>query len=334
MAEFYRWWRPGASIELTTARVLSREPGAFKRFLAQVERELMGPLQHRQPEVPFFHYTDRGGLEGILGTATIWATEYKMLNDKVELKHGEAAVHAELLAIQNEYRDDTARGAMCRDVIRLRVRGRVIDLPGVNVYVTSFSTAGDVVGQWEQYANKGHGFAIGFKSLPLPDVEVPDIQLDSDLAFDFRRCGYDEIEFRAGVRGEVFRIADALDKHVHTFGLTTAQLEKLYKSAYATAAARVGGLVPFLKHALLVDEREWRLVHIGTAPDKFRRNIRGRGEAEYIKVPLRREPALIDLHSVVVGFRASDSDRAFARATLDRLGYTHVPVVSSKVTLW
>jgi hypothetical protein len=40
-----------------------------------------------EPEL-LYHYTDQRGLDGILSSASIWATHYKFLNDFSERDHG------------------------------------------------------------------------------------------------------------------------------------------------------------------------------------------------------------------------------------------------------
>jgi hypothetical protein len=304
----------------------------FRLLLKQAERELMGSLERHQPEEPFFHYTDKKGLEGILESATIWGTEYQRLNDTTELTHGESAIDAELEAIRSEYSDATARGSVCLDVIDIRSQRRFTQM-GYNVYVTSFSSAGDLLGQWERYADKAKGFAIGFRALPLPvGVQTPR-GLDAGLASDFQTCVYSEAEYRAMIRRELFLIADGLHKYIDTYhsDLTEEQGQALNRSAVLTTAARLGASTPYFKHHAFAEEREWRLVHIGTPPRQLIRPT-SFGDAEYVEVPLRR-PDVIDLHSVVTGPRCPQRDRDLARAVLDRLDYAHVPVVASKVPL-
>jgi hypothetical protein len=41
------------------------------------------PIQTAHPEL--FHYTDLQGLRGILSSNTLWATNYRYLNDRSEL---------------------------------------------------------------------------------------------------------------------------------------------------------------------------------------------------------------------------------------------------------
>jgi len=74
---------------------------------AAVGTEVLG----EHPEL--HHYTDAGGLEGVVRSNTLWATHYDDLNDSTEIIHLRSFLHAEL----------TAR---FRQIIkRLRVRSKV-----------------------------------------------------------------------------------------------------------------------------------------------------------------------------------------------------------------
>ncbi len=39
-----------------------------------------------------YHYTSRGGLEGIINTQTLFATDYRYLNDTSEIEHMRTAL--------------------------------------------------------------------------------------------------------------------------------------------------------------------------------------------------------------------------------------------------
>lgn len=192
----------------------------------------------------------------------------------------------------------------------------------------------DLLTQWERYAQGAQGFAIGFKSLPLPVGPQTPRGLDVALAPDFQPCVCSASDYRAMIRRELFSVADRYETYLATYhrDLTETHANKLSRSAWLTAASRLGASVPYLKHQAFVDEREWRLVHVGTPPRKLVRST-PYGEAEYIEVRLSKDGGLMNLHSVVTGPRCSEDDRTFARATVTRLGYAHVPVVRSDVPL-
>ncbi len=88
--------------------------------------------------------------------------------------------------------------------------------------------------------------------------------------------------------------------------------------------------MPFLKHPSFSEEKEWRLIQIGTPLERLTR-MTAYGEARYIKVSLRK-PEQMDLHEIVAGPREPlITAPPFARDTLDRCGYTHVGIRRSSL---
>jgi hypothetical protein len=302
----------------------------FDSIVRQAEREFMGLQQRRQPDLPFSHYTDARGLEGIISKANIWASDYRKLNDSGELIIGENAVTAELSAVIRESPEDTAQGFISREVEERRQGRRIIDI--TDIYITSFSREGDLPGQWRApYGADGEGFSICFRSLPLPTVEEAAASLDSEVGVDFRPCVYRQDDFRAYARQVLVEIATGYEKYVLTYchGDDGEQLEgELRHQAVSSALAKLGSMVPFLKHHGFADEREWRLIHVGTPPVKLTRTSPRYGEIDYFEVSLIK-PDRMDLAEIIAGPLVKDLD--FARTTLDRYGYADVPVRRSEL---
>jgi hypothetical protein len=316
------------------------DDAVFKQvLLKQAERMLAGSLERHQPEEPFFHYTNGQGLLGILRNGSIYGTEYTaVMGDDGELKCGEAAIHAELEVIAQEYPIATARGGLCRAVLDFRKGHRTIDLP-YEIYLTSFSTIATLAGQWCQYADAGQGFAIGFKTLPLPVAVQGRPTLSEGLQQDFRPCIYCEHDFRAVARQELYAVADRLETllKVHRRNLTEQQVRTLKRAGRVIATALLGVWGPFLKGQRYAAEQEWRFFNMGTTQesDRIRFRTQDGREATRVLISLRKPDLMnvMDLHSVVVGPRAPADAYDLARSTLDRLGYSHVPVVRSDVPL-
>jgi hypothetical protein len=322
--------------ELPTREPLPATPLGFELIARQADEEFLGSALRQQPEVPFCHYTTAGGFAGILGSETIWATDYRKLSDPDELTRGEAVIQGELNAMANEHTDATPAGWLARRVQIIRHERRLIDIPGIQIFVASFSSEPDLLGQIREYADKGQGYVLCFNTIPLPTGTRTPSRLASSLAVDFGRCIYDEANFRAQIRGAVEYVARGLQKYSRTymgieehqaFGSALDQWERLTDEAYGTTLARLATLVPFLKDSTYAEEREWRLVFLGTPP-QTRTRPTPFGDAAYIEVSLKT-PERMDLHEVVAGPRVTNLD--FARSTLDRWGYGHVPVRRSHV---
>jgi hypothetical protein len=53
-----------------------------------MNREQLPPA-HDEPSGTLYHYTDAYGLQGILRSKQVWATEFRHMNDRNELREGE-----------------------------------------------------------------------------------------------------------------------------------------------------------------------------------------------------------------------------------------------------
>ena len=105
---------------------------------------------------PLYHYTNRGGLEGIITGQQFWFTHYQHLNDDNEIRFGMEVAKAML----EELGARTPKAKLFCDM--------VIDLFSVEhmnsafgFYIASFSRDQDDPHQWQKYGQDGRGFAIG-----------------------------------------------------------------------------------------------------------------------------------------------------------------------------
>jgi hypothetical protein len=99
-----------------------------------------------------YHYTTADGLHGIVASKTIWASDYRFMNDSTEFNYG-LAIFDEVLE-SNFFRDNYADlGEMVRNFRR--------PASTFVVLITSFCQHPDLLSQWKGY-NSATGYAIGF----------------------------------------------------------------------------------------------------------------------------------------------------------------------------
>lgn len=153
------------------------------------------PLRETHPEL--FHYTDAGGLEGILRSQSLWATHWQYLNDAKELEHfanqlpqlikpGRVALVNEFALHNAEFkRQVTANGGvdlLCEEesqgLAKVLFESVVNPVPMEQLhefYVTSFCTPEGayegvrhhgLLSQWRYYGQNG-GYAIVFDTAEL-----------------------------------------------------------------------------------------------------------------------------------------------------------------------
>ena len=108
-----------------------------------------------------WHYTDAGGLLGMLSNNVLWATSYSHLNDGAEIQTGiqvldEAADELQLTATQSWY-------------VARQIRRAKEDLERAHVFMLSASTEPDSLSQWRAYGG-GSGFAVGLDASKALDV--------------------------------------------------------------------------------------------------------------------------------------------------------------------
>lgn len=135
-----------------TAAIRDYDRASRARLLARDARDAV--------TAPLYHYTDAGGLKGILTNQQVWFTHWQHLNDPTEMQFGmdvAKAVLAEVgtrlgpkIKIFCDMVDDLFSSENMRSTFEL--------------YVASFSRARDDLNQWRVYAAKGQGFALSLAS--------------------------------------------------------------------------------------------------------------------------------------------------------------------------
>lgn len=244
-----------------------------------------------------YHYTDSHALLGILRDKAIWASDYRYLNDASEMRRGEEIVQemAETLA-------KTTNVRVHRWVLDSFAHHHRTDslTQGSGVFVASFSEEGNLLSQWRAYGANGAGYSIGFSNLKLPDREVE----DSLVGVELFQCVYDEHEFRELVRARFAKVLATLDRNIEQHGIDESSIHALGGSAIAHMLRGVCSVIPRLKHAAFVEEREWRLVAMTLSKReheilKFRGSARGM--IPYLPLELCDEGSQLALSSICVG---------------------------------
>lgn len=106
--------------------------------------------------MPLYHYTSSIGLQGIIQSKSIWATDHRFLNDPSEFTHGWAIVFDALKRRKAEL--DKVSDQAWNTIELFRQHG---ERQGVFAFVGSLTSEGDLLSQWRGYG-AGKGFAIGF----------------------------------------------------------------------------------------------------------------------------------------------------------------------------
>lgn len=105
-----------------------------------------------------YHYTNLKGLEGILDAKIIQQTQSKYLNDENELRFGQKII-LELIQDSNIPHRNILQTILNRFIDEFHLRYKF--------YISSFSLKRNCHVLWNQYANNGKGYSIGFKDFLL-----------------------------------------------------------------------------------------------------------------------------------------------------------------------
>lgn len=152
--------------------------------------------EQSEPSPPgsLYHYTDVGGLYGVLTSKVLWSTHMAYLNDARELHYGvsEAGKHLDTIRKMVSDRPESFPNNYVHVIALLdTLRADIPKLVGpilsrlADLYVTCFCTRGDLLSQWRGYSGSG-GYAIEFdvtdltKSIKRLPPKSPNVTRESD----------------------------------------------------------------------------------------------------------------------------------------------------------
>lgn len=220
-------------------------------FLAWLRQRIDQDLP-RTPKV-LWHYTDAGGLKGIVESQLLWATDTRFLNDAAEFRYGLDLVMRTLQEVDLT----SAKPATQRFVL-----GLVDDHAGsmrpwmeksVSLFVACFCQDGDLLSQWRAYAGfsgGAGGYALGYET-KSPQAWVQSAPGGHELSL--RRVIYDFTEQAQACESLIRPLVTLLDMEPSNVEAQRAFARNLVDGAVEVAA--------WCKHPAFEEEREWRIVY-------------------------------------------------------------------------
>jgi len=235
--------------------------------------------EHIQKAIPstLWHYTSYAAFQGILSSKTIWATDYRFLNDREEFRHCRklamdmAALEPEFIGQQFPARDSLIKA------LDVAFNTGVLREDQLRIMVASFSEHGDQLSQWRGYAGHSTGVSIG---LDLRGLRPP---ANIDTFVVFAPCVYTDADKAALLKAIFAHYYEAIQTHwdsvsneAHekageTQGLTQEalqniistkqkQLNEIIGRAQEELQADLRRIGPLVKDESFFEEKEWRLV--------------------------------------------------------------------------
>jgi len=262
-----------------------------------------------------YHYTTTAGLLGIITTGTLWATDYRFLNDEAEVVYARERFLDALSAIENPalrnpqhvaYEHAEAFG---RDFDRyISVVKRELQELNHPAYVACFCEADDLLSQWRAYGAQGCS-----------------IELDTERLANLLSRAFDWLPSMGDfIWGGLSQVRYGVESADDILALVRAQVEADTNlgmpgtHGYFMADRMVRAMAQ-IKDPSFIEEREWRLVMsaevIANAPpregvvgsvNQVRMRITKVGLAPYIAITLPRK--------AITGVRVGPGPQSHTRA--------------------
>lgn len=283
-----------------------------------------------EPDI-LYHYTSQAGLQGILASDHIWATDIYALNDWTEFRLLFTGAAMRLLAdtFSSELPDDIdadAKKMFIDRVLAERNFPKLLETIKADpphgerkgVFVCSFTAAGDLLSQWRGYSRSTQGFSLGFDTALLKKQLETVNTLDSPT--ELVECIYDEARIREDIRDLGRKAARGCrelkeQNEIVPAWFTTLNPSENYRThSFYLQKSFTFATVPFFrlaaqfKHHGFQEEREWRVLLRAfmkkLLPDKVKFRSGQFGPTSYVEIPLGlHSPPSCSLRRIVIGPR-------------------------------
>jgi hypothetical protein len=216
----------------------------------------------KDPPQHLYHYTSISGLEGILTSRSLWASQIHFLNDTQEFRYSIEIFRKVLSQLRKEYPIPVLRaigptplptdpegllGMFYNSAENFLFHELFAKTP---ICVFSLSENGDLLTQWRGYCPPGGGYSIGFSSKRL-------IQFLKTLDLYIERYLYDDKEQEAIVKGIVTKSGE---KFLKTFTGLPEEAEKITQGCLVDLFMDFSRVAAILKHPSFYEECEWRII--------------------------------------------------------------------------
>jgi Protein of unknown function (DUF2971) len=282
------------------------------------------PANGPRPPRLLYHYTKADGLVSILSSQTLWATDYRFLNDSTELTYARELFEAALAQRIHRARSRDVRNGLSR-------LQAVMDLVAdPSLLVACFCEHGDLLSQWRGYA-AGSGYSIGFSTNDWANQDDGPAQFPTRLA----RVVYGRARQLREIDGFLTRLSGALRG---VKGGTVPMRNKQIVAAILSHTAELAGLLIRLKHPAFEAEHEWRVIAlVGEAqPGDLSYRPSAIGPIPYVPLRLRnRRGTYADRLPIALVTSGPNPHRETTnlglRGLLDNYGYPRSKVFGSKI---
>ncbi len=244
------------------------------------------------PTSPLYHYTSLKGLQGIIESKSVWATNVFYLNDASEVSHAismlDNAINEKLKNNNNELKEFLNQFLGW-------LKNSAIDRH--QIFVCSFTEDGNLLSQWRGYSQLGQGISIGINQEDM-------IFACEKQEFTIIKCIYDIRqkkkvinEFLDKVLGDAIEFGPNNDPSKRRPSQSYYDMIEAYEPAFLEIASA-------LKHPSFAEEKEWRIISplISDLKDeRINYRITNSTMIPYIKFNLALEEGCVIFEDIIVG---------------------------------
>ena len=294
---------------------------------------LVDAPKRKAPDV-VYHYTTAAGLQGIIDSASLWATDLAYLNDSTEMRYGLEIFQTELLKHISHFRASDVLVSQMFDEAHLFERLRV--------FVNCFCEDGDLLSQWRGYSGAG-GYCVGL------DAKATGARLVKN-GFSGRLLvnvlyGPEAASMTTKIWSRIMaegmepllkQMIEVADRS--SYGPSDDDVELVAKAMYEIGSPEVSRaliLCSFLKHPAFEEEKEWRIIApmqmLKLDPNTIQFRQGYLGLIPYIKINLGDGDGRLPIREVKVGPGSDQALRIQAvKLLLHTKGYSNVSVTASE----
>lgn len=245
------------------------------RQLLMDQEAVIGRLrQDRETTVTgkVYHYTNEGGLRGILGNGTLLMSDFTKMRDSVEIKFGVDEGMAVLKEeFEREYRASPPHRLFFENVTTVIGKGLSHYF---GAYILSTSLDGDSLTQWERYADTGAGYCLAFESSDLDQAFIAFGQSNAFASWTSFEVLYDRDQLRDWMRQFVRNALNTVSRLFFSRQLVSQFSHALAEVSTNLLAAMMMAALYF-KHPSYLSEREYRFLVASFPEGDSRRHLPG-----------------------------------------------------------
>ncbi len=209
--------------------------------------KLVQDLYAGQPDQTLYHYTSLDSMRGIVGTASLRATEIRYFSDADEMKHASDQLGWGISFLEGFGGSEQRLLTQLREWFTHRLTS------GHSLFVGCFTPNGNLLSQWRSYCPVAKGVSLGFDGAKLSTSatkhrwKLGKCIYNQDRKEEIVEIILSEIERLAKERGEN---TDRSKRHpVNSF-----------HDVFETIEHDLLQIAALLKHPAFEEEEEWRLV--------------------------------------------------------------------------